>query len=384
MYQTKTTNILVICSLDQSLINFRGDMLQTLLDNGYKVFAAAPNFKIDAFTELMNMGITPIEYKLVRTGLNPWQDVKSILAIRKIVLDNSINLIFPYTIKPVLYGSIAGRITSISTISLITGLGFTFSKSSKKAQYLQRLTEALYRLALPKNKAVIFQNSDDLELFRKKKLISKKQKAYIVDGSGINLQNYPYRINQNNSERKVFVLVARLIKEKGVELFLEAAKVLKNEFPKAEFHLIGEPEPSASPIKAEQLKNLHNHNIIVYHGFQKNISQHLAASDVFVLPTYYREGIPRSILEALSIGMPIITTNTPGCRETVDNEQNGLLIAPQNLDALISAIRYFLENPETIRPMGIYSRKLAEGRFNVEIINEQILDIIKTTILENP
>lgn len=380
MHPQRSPKILILCSLDRSLINFRQDMLLTLIANGYTVFAAAPDFEDPTSLELKSNGVIPIEYKLERTGLNPWKDLNSIIAIRNIIVKNEIDILFPYTIKPVIYGSIAGRLTGISVISLITGLGFTFSKSSRRAHILQKVTELLYKISIAKNKAVIFQNEDDLQLFRQKRLLSKKQVAHIVDGSGINLENYPFRQNNNNSERIVFVLVARLIREKGVELFIGAAKTLKKEFPKAEFHLIGEPDSSVSAISAEKLVALHNNNTIVYHGFQQNISQFLASSDVFVLPSYYREGIPRSILEALSIGMPIITTNSPGCKETVINKQNGILIAPNTLTPLMAAIRYFLENPETIRPMGIRSRKLAEERFDVEIINKKILQIINNNI----
>ncbi|MEZ4970182.1 MAG: glycosyltransferase family 4 protein [Flavobacteriaceae bacterium] len=380
MQPQRSTRILILCSLDQSLINFRQDMMLTLIANGYTVFAAAPDIEDTTSTELKSIGVIPKEYRLDRNGLNPWKDLNSIIAIRNIIVKNEIDILFPYTIKPVIYGSIAGRLTGISVISLITGLGFTFSKSSRRAHILQKVTELLYKISIAKNKAVIFQNEDDLQLFRQKRILSKKQMAHIVDGSGINLENYRFRQNNNDSQRIVFVLVARLIREKGVELFIEAAKTLKKEFVEAEFHLIGEPDLSVSAVSTEKLERLHNNNIIVYHGFQQNISHFLTSSDVFVLPTYYREGIPRSILEALSIGMPIITTNTPGCKETVTNKENGFLIEPNKLPPLTAAIRYFLENPETIRPMGIESRKLAEERFNVEIINKKILGIINDNI----
>jgi glycosyltransferase involved in cell wall biosynthesis len=160
-------------------------------------------------------------------------------------------------------------------------------------------------------------------------------------------------------------------------LNLSAAEILKHEFPSAEFHIIGKPDHSPSAISIDTLEEHNANGIIVYHGFQKNVMKFLDNSDVFVLPTYYREGIPRSILEALSIGMPIITTDTPGCKETVLNGQNGILIEPQHLDDLIRAMRYYLENPNTIYPQGIESRKIAVERFDVEIINSQILKILE-------
>jgi glycosyltransferase involved in cell wall biosynthesis len=377
MQLKKSTNILILSSLANSLVGFRIDLINMLLSKGYNVFAAAPNFDPQIASDLNKMGVITVEYKLQRTGLNPWKDVKSMFAIRKIILDNQINLLFPYTIKPVIYGSIAGQLTGTTVVSLITGLGLTFSRSSRKAQILQKITQILYKIALSKNKSIIFQNNDDLLLFREKKIISKHKKVFVVDGSGIHLDRYAHRKNTNTSKKIIFVLVARLIKEKGVELYLSAAEILKHEFSSAEFHIIGKPDHSPSAISIDTLEEHNANGIIVYHGFQKNVMKFLDNSDVFVLPTYYREGIPRSILEALSIGMPIITTDTPGCKETVLNGQNGILIEPQHLDDLIRAMRYYLENPNTIYPQGIESRKIAVERFDVEIINSQILKILE-------
>lgn len=380
MHNRNLKKILILCSFDKSLVHFRREMMDALLENGYQVFAAAPGFEQATLDQLRGMGTVPIAYKLQRTGLNPWKDLQSIISIKKIIAENKIDIVFPYTIKPVIYGSLAGRFTGTPVISLITGLGFTFSRGSKKARILQTISQFLYRIALRKNRSVIFQNSDDQALFVEKGILSKAQLTHIVDGSGINLENYPYRQNNNTSEKIVFVFVARLIREKGAELFMRAAEKLKPEFPKAEFHIIGSPDTSPSAISVEELEYLHGRKIIHYHGFQQNVAHLLASSDVFVLPTYYREGIPRSILEALSIGMPIITTNTPGCRETVVNGSNGLLVEPRQLDSLIGAIRYYLESPNTIGPMGQESRKLAESRFNVDIINFQILNILNQAL----
>src|SRR5690606_8175186 len=223
--------ILILCSFDKSLVHFRGEMMDTLLGNGYQGFAAAPGFEQTILDELTDMGVIPIEYKLQRTGLNPWKDLQSIMSIQKIIKENKINIVFPYTIKPVIYGSLAGRFTGTPVISLITGLGFTFSKGSIKARILQRISEILYRVSLRKNRAVIFQNQDDRALFVKRGILSKTQITHIVDGSGINLDNYPYRENDNSSKKIIFVFVARLIREKGAELFMQAAIKLKPQFP---------------------------------------------------------------------------------------------------------------------------------------------------------
>lgn len=380
MPSKKCPSILILCSLDQSLISFRLDMIKSFIANGYKVFAGAPNFQDNTSQTLSDLGVVNVEFPLQRTGLNPWKDLLSVLKIRNIIIKNEIDLLFPYTIKPVIYGSLAGRFTNTPVISLITGLGFTFSKSSIKARVLQKVTEVLYKIALSKNNAIIFQNSDDVALFREKGILNKNQNTHIVDGSGIHLERYPFRENNKVSDKIIFVFVARLIREKGADLFMDAAQKLKTEFPKAEFHIIGNIDNSPSSINPNRLSELNERKIITYHGFKKNVANYLTNSDVFVLPTYYREGIPRSILEALSIGMPVITTNTPGCKETVLRNENGILIEPKQLNELILGIRFFLENPASIGPMGNRSRKLAVERFNVDIINDMILKIVNNNL----
>lgn len=372
--------ILVLCSAPYSLINFRRDLIKSMLANGYDVYTAAPNYENDITEILLEMGAKPIEYKLQRTGLNPLKDIATILQLRNIIKEYNIDLVFPYTIKPVIYGSFAANSRNVPVISLITGLGFTFSAASKKAKMLQRITTFLYRTSIRRNKIVIFQNSDDHQLFLDSGIITKENKTDIVGGSGVNLNQFEYRINQNTTDRIRFLLIARLIKEKGVQLFIDAARTLKIKYPQAEFHVIGSPGNSPSAVDIEILDELHKEGIIICHGEQRNIDEHLAKGDVFVLPTYYREGIPRSILEALSVGLPIITTKSPGCKETVIPYENGILIPPKDLDELINAMEYFLAHKEEIKRMGINSRKYAEKKFDVDIINQSILKSIKSVL----
>ncbi|PCJ92304.1 MAG: glycosyltransferase family 1 protein [Flavobacteriaceae bacterium] len=368
--------ILIVGSAAIPLIHFRGEFIKSLIKAGYEVYAGAPEMSEEISEELQKIGAVPLSYALQRTGLNPLKDIKSILGLKTLMRNHKIDLVFSYTIKPVIYSSIAARMLKIPAVSLITGLGFTFSASSTKAKMLQRITEVLYRFGIRKNKIIIFQNPDDRDLFLNRHIISQNQNTAIVDGSGVSLHNYPYRVNENSTKRIVFVLVARLIKEKGVDLFMDAAETLKTSFPEAEFHIIGQPDLLPSAIKLETLQDFHNRSIIVYHGPQDNVPEMLYKSDVFVLPSYYREGIPRSILEALSIGMPIITTDTPGCRQTIVDNENGYLIAPKDVSALTEAMRNLLEHPEQIKPMGIASRVLATEKYDVNIINRKLIELL--------
>jgi len=370
--------ILIVCSFHGSLLNFRGDLIIDLISSGYEVYCAAPDFEQKTMDQLHQLGAKTVEILMERTGLNPFKDLASIKNLKKVIQNNNIDLVFAYTIKPVIYSSIAARQAEVPAVSLITGLGFTFSAVNLKSKILQTITQRLYKYGLKKNSTVIFQNSDDLQLFLDLDVIGKSQKTAVVHGSGINLERFAFRERTKSKGDAIrFVIVGRLIKEKGADMFLDAAKILRKKYPNAEFHLIGgPPENSSNAISLSRLKTYQDQGIIVYHGHQNNIATLIAKNDVFVLPTYYREGVPRSILEALSVGMPVITTDTPGCKETIDNGTNGILIPSQDLNALVNAMEFFIEKPEKIGPMGQKSRRLAEKKFDVAIINKQIIDIL--------
>ena len=371
--------ILLIASFAGSLIRFRGDFIKALVQNGFDVFTAAPTYAESDIEKISAMGATPIEFNLQRTGLNPLNDLKSIKELKSIMKDNQIDLVFPYTVKPVIYGSMAANSCKIPVISLITGLGYAFTGLTPKARLLQRFNETLYKLSIRKNKVIVFQNRDDYQLFLDRKVISKQQKVDFVSGSGVNLNQFTFK-EKNASDKVSFLLVARLIEEKGIALYMDAAKILKAKYPKTEFHLIGSPETSPSAISEDELNKLHKEGIIVFHGRQTNIEEHLNQRDIFVLPSYYREGLPRTTLEACACGNPIITTDSVGCREAVKEGENGFLIEPQNLDALVKPMEYFITNPDKIKEMGISSRKYAEERFDVNIINNDLINIIKRVL----
>ncbi|MGV8812467.1 MAG: glycosyltransferase family 4 protein, partial [Gelidibacter sp.] len=256
---------------------------------------------------------------------------------------------------------------------------YSFTGLSTKARILQLFNETLYKLSIRKNRAIVFQNGDDYQLFIDRKIISKKQKVLFVSGSGVNLNQFRFK-EKNVSDKVSFLLVSRLIKEKGITLYLNASKLLKAKYPNAEFHLIGASETSPSAINKDELNLLHEEEVIVFHGEQPNIEKHLHKRDVFVLPSYYREGLPRTALEACACGNPIITTDSVGCREAVREGENGFLIEPKNLEALVSAMEFFIINPHKIKEMGINSRKYAEERFDVNIINADLLKLITSVL----
>jgi glycosyltransferase involved in cell wall biosynthesis len=371
--------ILLIASFDGSLIRFRGDFIKSLVDQGFEVFGAAPSFTEINSTQIKELGATPIQFNLQRTGLNPIKDYKSIQELKSIINEYKIDLVFSYTVKPVIYGSMAANSCNVPVVSLITGLGYTFTGASTKAKLLQRFNETLYKLSIRKNKCIVFQNKDDYQLLLDRKVISKNQKVDFVSGSGINLDQFSFKV-KTPTDKVSFLFIARLIKEKGVALYMEAAKILKTKYPKSEFHLVGAPEISPTAISLDELNEAHDAGIINYHGKKLIKDEHFHKTDVFVLPSYYREGLPRTSLEACASGSPIITTDSVGCRESVKDGVNGLLIEPQNLNSLVNAMEYFITNPEKIKEMGINSRKYAEERFDVDIINNDLIKIINRAL----
>lgn len=373
----RNQRVLIICSVSYSLINFRKDFIEELIKNKFEVWCAAPDFRDDVVTELKAMGAHIVPFNLQRKGLNPIKDYKSVTELKNIMINLKIDFVFAYTIKPVIYGSYAAQQAKLPTFSLITGLGYTFSGVSLKSKLLGHITRILYTLALRKNNVAIFQNRDDRQLFIDLNILPKNKKSFVVNGSGINIDRF--RLKKSNEFNKGdtvnFIMIGRMMIEKGIELFLETALHVKKKNGNAKFHIVGGPPENMKAMEL-RLQELHESGVIVYHGTNYDVRPFLYTADVFVLPTFYREGVPRSILEALSVGMPIITTDTPGCRETVIEGKNGFLIPPKQLKPLLRAVGYFLDNQGEIEAMGKESRKLAEQKFDVHLINSDLLKII--------
>lgn len=210
----KNKTILLLASFDKSLVHFRGDFIKDLIASGYKVVAASPDISDPIKKELIDLGAKPVTFNLQRAGLNPIKDLGTIAELKKLMKREGIDIVFPYTIKPVVYGSIAARSLKLPVFSLITGLGYTFSGMSTKARLLQKVTQSLYRYALKTNNLVIFQNKDDYQLFLDKNILKSDFPVAIVNGSGVNLNKYPGRIKENDGNKMVFVFVARLIRKR--------------------------------------------------------------------------------------------------------------------------------------------------------------------------
>jgi glycosyltransferase involved in cell wall biosynthesis len=370
-------HILIIASDGQSLINFRLSFIKKLLSRGYKVTVASPiNKFLDSMQkELRNLGVIVNIFSLSNTSINFFKDCKSILEIFKIILNSKPNIIISYTAKPVIYtGLVLKCFKKISYYPLITGLGYPFiDKDSIKQKIIKYLIIKLYRESLKSSAKIIFQNKDDQSLFLKLKIIKKKNLSNIINGSGVDLNLYPL---SSLPSKPVFLMISRLLVDKGVREYAKAAKIVRSRFSHATFQLAGYLDKNPSSVTDKELQSWIKEGDIEYLGEIKSVQSILKSCKYFVLPSY-REGTPRTTLEALSTGRPIITTDAPGCRETVIHKKNGLLVPVKDSVALANAMIILLNKKnKNIKKMAKESNLIAKNKYDINIVNQNMLDIM--------
>ncbi len=375
---TGPRRVLVLGSLAESLVNFRGDLLRALKARGHQVIAAAPPGPAWVDEALARWGVRRAVLPLERTGTHPLRDLALLRALLRLFREERPHALLAYTAKPVIYGLIAASLAGVPRkVALITGLGFVFLPPRSKSQsVLQRMARVLYRLAIRRADVVLFQNSDDERSFRDRRLLRKGQVVGRVAGSGVNVERYEQKPLPSGPPR--FLLIGRLLLDKGVGEYLEAAERLKAEWPELTFDLVGPAEadhPAALPVT--RINSAVASGAVRWHGAVRDVRPRLAACHVYVLPSY-REGMPRTVLEAMAVGRPIITTNAPGCRETVRPGINGALVPPADAEALYLEMKRFagLSRAELQR-MGAASRAIVEAEFDVRQVNTAIISALE-------
>jgi len=362
--------IVIISHYSPSLINFRGDLIRTMVELGHEVICLGPEAGFEQ--PLQELGADYRQIPLHRTGLNPLKDVKTLFSLRKVLKEIKPDIVFSYTVKPIVYGSIAGHMAGVRRMyALISGLGYVFIRQTFKQRLLTQIVAFLYRRGLKYNQVVFFQNPDDLHLFVSNGIVPTTVKPVLVNGSGVNIEKFAFAPPKLSPV--TFLLIARLIKDKGILEYVEAARLLKQKYPDAKFQLLGPLDINPTAITQEQLEQWTKEGIIEYLGKTNDVRPYIADASVFVLPSFYREGTPRSVLEAMSMGRPIITTDAPGCRETVIDGKNGFLVPVKDVDALKSAMEKFIQKPDLISQMGKQSRIIAEEKYDVRKVNRAIL-----------
>lgn len=373
-------SLAVISNQAFSLINFRGALIQDLVAKDVRVYALAPDFTDEFREKVRNLGAEPIDYSLQRAGLNPLRDsidsVRLALLLRRLRPEATL----AYFIKPVIFGTMAAWMAGVpARFAMIEGLGYVFmdddSARTPKRVLLRALAARLYRLALSRAKRVILLNRDDVADLCSAGILARS-KAVLIPGIGVSLKDFPHV--PVTSDPVTFVLVARLLREKGVYDFVEAARLVKARCPGARFVLVGGVDANPGSVSEQELRVWEREGVVAWTGQIADVRSQLINASVFVLPSYYREGVPRSTQEAMAIGRPVITTNSPGCRDTVICGENGFLVPVRNPVALASAMVKFIEQPSLIESMGRASRRIAEERFDVTVINRRMLAALST------
>lgn len=372
MSQQKSPRFFLISGYADSVLRFRGHLIDALLAAGLEVHVAAPGIRAAqaVSTELQARGVIVHDLPLERTGMNIRSDIRAMWHFFWMFRRYRPQTVLAYMNKPVLYGLTTAALAGVpGRFALMTGLGFAFQEDSYNSR-ISRVIRGLYRIALATTSKVFFQNPDDEALMRTSGLLPPRIPSVVVNGSGVEISEY--RVCPL-PEQPVFLMIARLLKEKGVREYVAAATALKKKYPQVRCLLVGSPDDHPSSIRTEELDRWRSEAVIEYLGQLPDVRPAMASAGVYVLPSYYREGIPRSILEALSMGRAVITTDSPGCRETVQPGINGTLVTPKSVESLLSAMEQLVLQPQLIQQMGAASRQLAERKFDVHAVNAVML-----------
>ncbi|MFT4850998.1 MAG: glycosyltransferase involved in cell wall biosynthesis [Sediminicola sp.] len=365
-------NIIVIGTLPSSLYNFRGQLLQCLKSVGAEVKALASGASTTDINAVEELGAEYINYPVSRSGLNPKEDFKTFKALRGIFKKQQPDVILAYTIKPIIWGAFAARsVPNCRFYALVTGLGFAFQKGNWKKNLLMKLVIFLYKTALKRADKVIFQNPDNRQVFIDLGIVPEHKTA-VVNGSGVDITHFEVKPLPT---KPMFLLIARLLGDKGIREYVKAANIVKQKYPEAVFQLVGPEDPSPDGISLDELSRLNYNNSVDYLGGTNDVRPYIEACSIFVLPSYH-EGLPRTVLEAMATGRPILTTDVPGCRETVINGQNGWLVEKANVEQLAERMIWFIENQGEWQRMGDASHPIATEKFDVHKVNQVLLKIM--------
>lgn len=364
--------IAVLGSLPGSLLNFRGELLKCLYSRTTEVIALASGATSPEVTGIEQLGVKYIDFPVKRNGLNPLYDFKTFISLYNIFKELQPNVILAYTIKPVIWSAFASRcVPNCRFYALVTGLGFAFQRGDWRKNLLMKLVIILYKLALKNADKVIFQNPDNKHVFIDLGIVPE-HKTFVVNGSGVDLIHFEIKPLPT---APIFLLIARLLGDKGIREYVNAANIVKQKFPDAIFQLVGPEDPSPDGISLEELTMLNQNDSVAYLGETSDVRPFIEDCSIFVLPSYH-EGLPRTVLEAMATGRPILSTDVPGCRETVINGENGWLVEKANVDQLVDRMTWFIKNPLEWQRMAKASRYMVENKFDVHKVNSELMNIM--------
>ena len=360
--------ILILGNSHLVVFKFRGELIQTLVSDGYDVIVCFPNGPFGEGEETSKQyGCRFIENKIDRRGTNPLKDISLIKDYYAIIRKERPDVVLAYTVKPDVYGGIVCRLLKIPFVPNITGLG----KALDEKGLVQKLTIGLYRAAVGDAKCVFFQNNSDRAFFDNNKI--KYQKGMTLPGSGVNLNKFQPIPYPSEEESVRFIYVARVMKAKGIEEFLEAAHLVKEKYPDTEFHICGFCEEDYK----ELLKQKSASGEVIYHGLVENVMDYEKVCHCVVLPSFHPEGVSNVLLEGAACARPLITTDHAGCKETVEDGVTGYIVRQRDGKDLAEKMLNFIKLPNDKRKkMGELGRKKMEREFSRQIVIDAYMDVI--------
>ncbi|HEI9728703.1 TPA: glycosyltransferase family 4 protein [Serratia marcescens] len=372
--------IALIGTAANCVVGFRADLIKSLHQQGHTVYALALDYDDNTRMQVTNLGAIPVDYKFSRTGLNPLKDFLDTYTLSKQLKRLAPDLVFSYFSKPSIFGTLAAVMAGVKKrYAMLEGLGYLFTEQpqgvSRKVRLLKKIQVMLYRCIFPSLDALILLNPDDRHDLLVNCKINVKQ-AHVLGGIGLNLADYPFTPPPTSPVS--FIFIARLLAEKGVHEYVAAAKIVKAKYPETRFYMLGAIDTqNPGSLTGKCLNNLIEDDIIIAPGHVSNVAEWIAKSSVFVLPSYYREGIPRSTQEAMAMGRAVLSTDVPGCRETVVQGVNGYLVKRWSHAELAEKMCELIENPQKITDMGLASYQLAQERFDANKVNNRLLELLE-------
>lgn len=364
--------IALVANTAWSMFNFRYGLLSRLIYDGYQLTIIAPR---DEFSDkLQKMGCAVVDLPMEAKGTNPLQELKLIYTLYRIYQQITPDFIIHYTIKPNVYGSFAAKIAGIPSLAITTGLGYTFVNDN----FIARIARQLYKIAFRYPKEVWFLNEDDKQVFLQNRLVAC-EKAILLHGEGVNLTHFAPQVNVPSDGKIRFLLIARMLWDKGIGEFVEAAKLVKATYPQATFQLLGAcGVANPSVIGRTQIAEWEAQGVVEYLGTTNDVRPLIANADCIVLPSFYREGVPRTLMEAAAMAKPLITTDNVGCRDVVLPGQSGFLCPIKNANALAACCEQFIALSATERSaMGQRGRTLMAQQFDESLVIEQYIKTFK-------
>lgn len=362
--------VAIITTYAHKVYTARKELLNELKRLDFQLTVMGPEKEELCLPELEKLDIEYIELNIQRVNLNPLKEILSVHDIQKKLMANKIDCVLVYGIRMIPSVVLAAKLAKVKrVVCIINGAGNLLMSNGAKSKIAQAISFPMLSLMLRQANKVIFQNKDDYKEFKRKHLVSENNICF-TNGSGVNTTLYKPTPIPKELE---FLLVTRVTGSKGTNEYVKASRVIKDRYPEARFGLVGPKDDNDGSVDWGAIEEAINEGALQYYGETQNVMKYLEKCRIYVFPSYYREGVPRSVLEAMAVGRPIITTNSPGCKETVTNGINGFLVPPKNTEALVDKITWMIENSEKVELMGNESRRLAVEKFDVNKVNEIIV-----------